>query len=135
MPCRPTLHNKTRWTGKHVILEKCTIIRNSSMKALIDDESNVHMNRSQLFYCKVRKFERMLHFVKLTEIFLQTRKLKLSDGRAYLDMLIEDVTENASDPNHPRHQCNLGTTRVGHNSNKSPSLNFAKGVIKYKTTM
>ena len=72
----------------------------------------------------------MLHFVKLTAKHLQTRKLKLSDGRAYLCMLIEYIADDASDPNHPLPQHNLSTTHAGSKSNKTPSFKFAKGVIK-----
>ena len=55
-PCRPNFHKKTRWTDKHDVLEKWTIIRDVLMEARMDDESNFRTNCSQLFDEKIRKF-------------------------------------------------------------------------------
>ena len=65
-PYCPTLCNKKRWTGKHDVLQKWTIIRDVLMEAIMDDGSNFRMNRILQFNEKVKKFERVLHFVKLT---------------------------------------------------------------------
>ena len=95
--------------------KKWNTIRDLLTQAYVGEESNFRMNCSLQFDEKVKEFEKMLCHVKLTTKYLQTRCLKLSDGRAHLDMLISG---NAHNHNHPTCQCDLNTFFVGPNSKK-----------------
>ena len=122
--------NSARWAGKYDALAQFAKLRPYLLEAHDDDNTNFHLNRSQVFANTAIKHEKQLKLIKRTTAQMQKRLHESCDCRANLDMLLEDAERNKGASGHDLHDCDLSNKRIGPNSSKMPDLHFQKGVVK-----
>ncbi len=88
---RPIVENKTRWSGELALLSRFNEIRSSLIEFADSDGIRLHIDRSEVFAFRERKYERMLEEINHVTIELQRYGTTLSESRSALDLLIESV--------------------------------------------
>ena len=127
---KPILYNKTRWSGKHDTLLRFIEIRMSLIDAANDENTNIDINATNGFLNKVKKHQKHLERIQLPTKEMQTQYHTLSDCRADLDLLIQDITECRTIQGHDLYQCDLKKVYIGVDSEKLDDGTFESGVVK-----
>ena len=128
---RPVVENSTRWSGKHSMLVRFNIIRESLIQVADLDGVRLKIDRSVLFANRALKYERMLNEINQVTIELQRYGITLAECRNALDILIECVNTEKNNIDSPLYGCRLSSDRIGvHASRVVTDPHFESGVVK-----
>ena len=127
---KPILYNKTRWSGKNDTLLRFIKIRLSLVDAANDENTSIDINTTNGFLNKVKKHQKHLQIIQLRTKEMQTQYHTLSDCRADLDLLIQDINEFRTTQDHDLYQCDLKKVYIGVESEKLDNKAFESGVVK-----
>ena len=88
---RPITMNKTRWSGKIIMLKRFIKIHSELKLCLIDGIEIFELDVTNLFKAKVEMYIKMLEKIDKVTVRLQEKNLTLSKQRAILNVLIDKV--------------------------------------------
>ncbi len=92
------LCNKTRWSGKHEMLLRFIRIRDQIIEASYDVDCTINIDRTISFLRQVEKYSKMFSEMNTVTKSLQTRVRTLSDSFTDIDVLLEAIDSDKTDP-------------------------------------
>ena len=107
---RPITMNKTRWSGKIIMLKRFIRMHSDLKLCLIGGEEVFEMDTSNGFKAKVQMYIKVLEKIDKVTVCLQKRNLSLSHQRKILNILIEKVVN--ANPGDALHNCGLGKAGI-----------------------
>ena len=102
----------------------------SLINAANDQNTNIDINTTNGFLNKVKKHQKHLNRIQLPTKEMQIQYHTLSDYRADLDLLIQDINEYRPSQDHVLYQCDLKKVYIGAESNKLENKPVKSGVVK-----
>ena len=127
---RPVLNNETRWSGKFLMLQRFTKIRNELIDVSNNEDGSIPINVSIPFSNKVAKYAEILGEMDVVTRQLQKKGYTLADCRQDLDTLIEAVEQDKTKHGSRLHNCRLGTTCISPQSSIVDNVDFETAVAK-----
>ena len=100
--------NKTRWSGKFLMLKRFFQIKYDLITACEHEKSHINIDTTIRFESKVYKYYKMLQEIDVITNRLRNSGHTPSDCRKDLNVLFEYVEEEKRNPNSPLFQCKLG---------------------------
>ena len=97
---RPQLPLSHRWTGESGMIAKFDRIHDNLVVVRRSEDADFEMGESTPFKHKVSKLYSVLSTTKITTKALQSKDNKLCDIWEDLEMLISDIYEHKSNPDH-----------------------------------
>ena len=83
-----------------------------------DENTNIDIHTTNEFLNKVKKYQKHLKRIQLPTKEIQTQYHTLSDYRAVLDLLIQDINGYRTSQDHDLYQCDLKKVYIGAESEK-----------------
>ncbi len=126
----PVTENKTRWSGKYLMLKRFNSIYDQLRNVAEDERSTVAMNLAPQFKADTLRYCKMLCQLDEVTKFLQSENISLSDCRLALDSIAESVDEGKSNPESDLFECQLGNRAISTSSRLMTHKSFEAGVVK-----
>lgn len=128
---KPSLENKTKWTGRFTMVNKWCKIREDVIEASQQNEANFGLiETSNVFRDACQRLEKVFSNLNTVTTMLQKRLEPVQRCRRLLDAMIEETELSQNIDGSPWHGIELGTKWIGPNSEKLSDQSFYSGVIK-----
>ena len=131
----PIVENKTRWSGKYMMITRFCRIYDSLRTVAENEQSTVAMNLSSGFKNTASRLSKQLGEIDLVTKYLQKEHISLSDCRLALNTLIDRVDKKKTVPNSSLWDCRLGKYAIGESSRLVTHRFFETAVIKLQRGM
>jgi hypothetical protein len=128
---KPAIHNKTRWSGKRMMLKRWVATRDELIEVASSDESvDVTINTAENFKARVEKFTRQMREINVVKVRMQTRCIALEKCRSVIDMLVSNINQHRDTPESLWCGCRFESIKTAPAPDLAPDHLFEPGVVK-----
>ena len=127
---KPVLYNKTRWSGKHDMLQRFIRIRQDLIDVSVHENADIEISDSRQFLRKAEKFQRIMAELNIVTKIMQERCISLSKCRRLLDVTTRLNLEQYDIPGAQFYQSTFVPKRILPDGPLSPNADFESGVVK-----